>query len=424
MISSAERDPWGTPPWHIDFTVPEQALPRAVDFAVVGGGFTGLATAAWLKRLAPEKSVAVLEAGRLGAGASGRTGGIPLAESAAGDLAGLGDVLAGFTAALDEFRVACDLSLAGAWEIGRGGEAITDSPIDWKDSGRLRVVREVPGGTLDPGKLVSGLARAAHGLGAMIFENAAVAGVEWGERPELSVVRARGGRGEKIAAGKILLATNALSITLAGLEASTHPKLALAALSAPASEELLHAIGLSQRKPFYTIDFPYLWGRVCPDNSLLLGAGLLDPPASQDVAEIAWAREETSRMMAQFATARRGPALRAGKNSVHALLGRADPVPGQLAAGVRLASAEPPRHGSGSLCGPRRRAVGSSGTLGRGIDVGTAGAAGLGPHQYRGIACGKSQDRASGVKTPDDKARIMSELKLRPPKIRAASASW
>lgn len=300
MTSSSERHPWGLPPWRIDFAVPEQALPGAVDFAVVGGGFTGLATAAWLKRLAPEKSVAVLEAGRLGAGASGRTGGIPLAESAAGDLAGLGDVLAGFTAALDEFRVVCDLSLGGAWEIGRGGEALADSPIDWNDSGRLRVVREVPGGTLDPGKLVSGLARAAHGLGAMIFENAAVAGVEWGERPALRVVRARDGRGEKIAAGRILLATNALSLPLAGLETSTHPKLALAALTAPVNEELLRAIGLSQRKPFYTIDFPYLWGRVCPDNSILCGAGLLDPPASQDVAEIRLDAEEASRMMVQF----------------------------------------------------------------------------------------------------------------------------
>lgn len=300
MIPSAERDPWGIPPWHIDFTVSEQAMPGSVDFAIVGGGFTGLATAAWLKRLQPGKSVAVLEAGRIGAGASGRTGGIPLAESAAGDLAGLGDVLAGFTAALDEFGVACDLSLAGAWEISRGGEPLADSPINWEDSGRLRVVREVPGGTLDPGKLVSGLARAAHGLGAMIFESAAVERVEWGERPALSVVRARDGRREKISAGKILLATNALSLPLAGLEASTHPKLALAALTAPVSEELLHAIGLFRRKPFYTVDFPYLWGRVCADNSILWGAGLLDPPASQDVAEIRMGAEETSRMIAKF----------------------------------------------------------------------------------------------------------------------------
>jgi glycine/D-amino acid oxidase-like deaminating enzyme len=55
------------------------------------GGFTGLAAAAWLRLLAPEKSVAVLEAGRIGSGASGRTGGMILSRTAADDLPGLGD---------------------------------------------------------------------------------------------------------------------------------------------------------------------------------------------------------------------------------------------------------------------------------------------------------------------------------------------
>jgi glycine/D-amino acid oxidase-like deaminating enzyme len=87
---------WGVPPWHIDFTVRSKPIPASVDFAIVGAGFTGLAAAAWLRRLAPEKSVAVFEADRIGAGASGRTGGMVLAETAAGDLPGLGDVLAGF----------------------------------------------------------------------------------------------------------------------------------------------------------------------------------------------------------------------------------------------------------------------------------------------------------------------------------------
>ena len=75
---------WGSPPWKIDFRPPPRALPARVDFAVIGGGFTGLAAAAWLRLLAPEKSVAVLEAFRIGAGASGRTGGMALAETAAG----------------------------------------------------------------------------------------------------------------------------------------------------------------------------------------------------------------------------------------------------------------------------------------------------------------------------------------------------
>ena len=90
-----------------------------MDFAIIGGGFTGLAAAAWLRLLAPEKSVAVFEAARIGAGASGRTGGMVLAETAAGNQPGLGDVLAGFQSILEKLKVRCDLKLNGAWEIAR-----------------------------------------------------------------------------------------------------------------------------------------------------------------------------------------------------------------------------------------------------------------------------------------------------------------
>ena len=98
----AKRDRWGKPPWQIDFTPAQQSLPPSVDFAIVGGGFTGLAAAAWLRLLAPEKSVVGARSGRIGAGASGRTGGMVLAETAAGDLPGLGDVLAGLQEILGE----------------------------------------------------------------------------------------------------------------------------------------------------------------------------------------------------------------------------------------------------------------------------------------------------------------------------------
>jgi len=71
--------PWGFPPWTIDFNPPTQPLPRTVDIAIVGAGFTGLAAAAWLRLHDPRKSVAVLEAGSIGEGASGRTGSMALA---------------------------------------------------------------------------------------------------------------------------------------------------------------------------------------------------------------------------------------------------------------------------------------------------------------------------------------------------------
>src|ERR1700735_4542232 len=188
MHSPPKTHNWGNPPWQIDFapSLESTPLPEILDFAVIGGGFTGLAAAAWLRKIAPEKSVAVLEAWKIGNGASGRTGGMALAESAAGDLPGLGDVLAGFSEILDQLEVECDRQLNGAWEVGRE-KSLPNCGISWKDSGSLRVTREVPGGTIDPGKLVGGLAEAAERLGARILENHPVANIRWGEVCEIEL---------------------------------------------------------------------------------------------------------------------------------------------------------------------------------------------------------------------------------------------
>ena len=109
----------GSSPWTIDFR-PAQVpgTPRA-DIAIVGAGFTGLAAAAWLRHLDPTKSVVVLESETIGAGASGRTGGMTLSETAAGDLPGLGDVGEGFERSVLALRIDCALAITGAWEIER-----------------------------------------------------------------------------------------------------------------------------------------------------------------------------------------------------------------------------------------------------------------------------------------------------------------
>lgn len=304
---------WGAPPWTIDFTPsPPRDLPAVLDLAVIGAGFTGLAAAAWHRRLAPDQSVIVLEAGSIGAGASGRTGGMALAETAAGDQPGLGDVLAGFQQLLNIFQIDCDLDLRGAWEIARtnpspgGGK---HSPIAWPDSGTLRVVREVPGGTLDPGQLVSGLARAAESNGAVILEYHPLESVEWSNPLVLEAGP------KKIRARKILFASSALSLELSGLGGSAsapmHPRLTLAALSRPVSEEVLREIGLGGRKPFYTVDFPYLWGRVRRDNSIVWGAGLVTSPDEQRLEDVDISSAEPARLFAALERRVRGlhPAL-------------------------------------------------------------------------------------------------------------------
>jgi glycine/D-amino acid oxidase-like deaminating enzyme len=301
MSTSETHYPWGSPVWGVDFRAPQRALPASVNFAVIGAGFTGLAAAARLRMLARDKSVAVFEAATVGSGASGRTGGMVLAGSAADDLPGLGDVLSGLQEILKELRVDCDLSLPGAWEIAHRetnsesqGAGKRRSPIQWNDPGPLRVVDEVPGGSLDPGKLVSGLGRAADRLGVAIFENQPVQNVEWSGRAELHLPKAR------VRAEHVLFATNGLSLPLSGLAASTHPALTLAAATAPLSDEQIGALGLAERKPFYTVDFPYLWGRMRGDNSIVWGAGLVSEPGLQDLTRIDTTSEAPAHIFASL----------------------------------------------------------------------------------------------------------------------------
>jgi glycine/D-amino acid oxidase-like deaminating enzyme len=289
--ASARR--WGQPPWTIEFRAEERELPEAVDFAVVGGGFTGLAAAAWLRRLEPKKSVALFEASRVGAGSSGHTGGMALAGTAAGDLPGLGDVLGGFSGILRELRVECDLTLPGALEIGRE-KILANSPIEWADSGKLGVTREVPGGTIDPGKMVSGLAKAARERGALIFEGAGVEDLHQEEAAILEV------RGKRVRAGCVLLATNAGSLELSGIAGRAQPKFTLAVATEALSEEQIQVLGLAAGKPFYTVDLPYLWGRVVHGNRVIFGSGLVHLEDWRELQILDVARGQAAELLRQL----------------------------------------------------------------------------------------------------------------------------
>jgi len=259
---------WGLPPWTIQFHADPSDLPKEVDFAIVGGGFTGLAAAAWLRHLEPGKQVAVFEASRIGARSSGHSGGMTLSETAAGNMPGLGDVLAGFSSILRELQVDCDQTLPGAFEIGRQN-VMPNSPIEWNDSGALGVTREVPGGTIDPGKMLSGLAQRASGAGALLLESAPVESLYQEESAVLTV------QGQAVRAGRVLLATNAESLELSGLAGRAQPKFTMAVATEPLTDEQISSLGLASGKPFYTVDLPYLWGRVFHANRVIFGSGLV-----------------------------------------------------------------------------------------------------------------------------------------------------
>jgi len=296
---------WGQPPWEFDFLPHSRPLPAEVDIAVIGGGFTGLAAAAWLGRLSPRTSVAVLEAGELGAGASGRTGGVALDETAAGPLPGLGPVLDAFIQALDQLQIRCSLQPTGAWEISRhhGGRR---SPLAWRDSGVLRVAHHVAGATLDPAGLLAGLARAAEDTGAALYTHTRVRAIhfEHSLRLELQtgILRAR----------QVLLAVNGTGFSLSPWPAAARAFFALATATAPLNHHQLQDLCAQPLRPFYTIHLPYLWGRPLPGNRVLFGGGLVPVESEADLAAVDVEQGQAKQGLASLQARVRGlvPALR------------------------------------------------------------------------------------------------------------------
>src|SRR5688572_7783575 len=128
--------PWGEPAWSFPIAIPPRPLVDGmrVDVAVVGAGFTGLATAHYVLNLCPGLRVVVLEARCVGAGASGRTGGLVLEDTAVGPLPGVEACIATLQELVRSEHLACDLDVGDCWEIGRHG-GLPSSPIQWDDQG-------------------------------------------------------------------------------------------------------------------------------------------------------------------------------------------------------------------------------------------------------------------------------------------------
>ena len=230
---------------------------------MVGAGLTGLSAAYTLAQRGVD--VIVLEARRLGAGASGRSGGIVLEGSGAGPLPDADACIASLQDTLNKAGISCDLDLPGCWELAHGesGERL------WLDGARALALQEtVPGGTLDPGKLLTGLAAAALREDARLHEHAPVREISGGAPLVLQLAD------RKLRADHVVLALNAYASSLISLGEDFHPALTLALCTEPLAPGTLDAIGLGGRKPFYTLDLPYLWGRPLGQDRLIFGGGL------------------------------------------------------------------------------------------------------------------------------------------------------
>ena len=216
--------------------------------AIVGGGFTGLWTALFLKELAPDRDVVLLEGERIAYGASGRNAGQisetfdhshelairHFGEDEARRLALLArenlDELEAFLAreVIDaEFSrtgqlvlaltkahtMDVEVALASARRLGIDDWQVLDG-----EETRERLGSPLPlcalfapkAATVHPAKLAAGLARVAEGRGVRILEHSPVVAID----KEASGLRLRS-PGGTLRAARVVLATNAYSHHLA-----------------------------------------------------------------------------------------------------------------------------------------------------------------------------------------------------------------
>jgi glycine/D-amino acid oxidase-like deaminating enzyme len=213
------------------------------DVAIIGAGYTGLWTAIELLERNPGLRVVICEADVVGYGASGRNGGFLDQSLTHGLLNGLRhfpaeierlDALGAenydrMRAAFDKYGIDADFEAVGTTEVATREHELVGL-AEWaeaetrfghhvevldRDQARARlnspavlgaIRRPDSGGILDPAKLCRGLAAAAEGLGALIFETSAVVAIE--RSGARAIVRSKGG---SVHCDHVVLATNAYS---------------------------------------------------------------------------------------------------------------------------------------------------------------------------------------------------------------------
>ena len=289
--------------WDGELTrTPRSALasPETVDVCVIGAGYTGLWTAYYLLEADPSLSVLVLEAERVGFGASGRNGGwvSALYPVGAGTLArhhgepAARDQYAALRESVDEVgRVAetegieCGFHKGGTLVVARnraqatrGREEVANSDYwgmgtTWLDApaaaDRL-AVQGLLGATFNPHcariqpfRLALGLAQAVENKGARIHEGTRVASL--GDRSLLTE------DGIVVQAHNVIRATEAWTARLPGHRRTVAPLYSLVVATAPLSPSVWDQIGLADAETFSEHRHVIVYGQRSADDRLVFG---------------------------------------------------------------------------------------------------------------------------------------------------------
>jgi glycine/D-amino acid oxidase-like deaminating enzyme len=292
--------------WETEPVAPGQPLAgtNRADVCIVGGGYTGMWTAYFLKRAEPTLEVAIVERSWAGSGASGHNDGYAMTlldmslhhlvarhgreraaaahEAVARSVVEIGDFCSehgveaeyernGFVAvatnAAQRWRLERDLEAAEAigaghdFSLHEGGEAramIGSPAIE-------AALREAPGALLNPQKLARGLAGVLTETGVRIHERSPALEIDQGRvRTELG----------EVLAPRVVVATNAYQQQIRQFRSKVVPLWSYAMVSEPLSDEQLGRVawpnreGFEDKRNFITV------GRLTAENRILVGGRL------------------------------------------------------------------------------------------------------------------------------------------------------
>ena len=274
----------------------------ACDVVIVGAGFTGLWTAYYLLVADPKLDVTIVEAQRIGFGASGRNGGwcsplLPMSLDKIARQHGRATALAARRAMVDTVdevarriethELDCGFAKGGSLDLIRNRPqmmraedhirsmrdlSIPDSEIRIIGGSELRnrinasgvtaAVLETESAVLNPARLVRGLADVVRSLGCRILEGVSALRIEPGcITTDCGAIRAP----------RIIRATEAFTPTLSGEKRTVVPLYSLMIATEPLSDELWSEIGLESRPSFTDGRRILVYGQRTADGRIAFG---------------------------------------------------------------------------------------------------------------------------------------------------------
>jgi glycine/D-amino acid oxidase-like deaminating enzyme len=275
----------------------------SVDVAIIGGGYTGLATALNLRLDEPTMKVAVLESHHVGYGASGRNGGFnmtlfglePAVTKALFGQQRTVEAHRYMEQAVDyvrdlvgRYRMQSDYEHPGFLRVAttpgfvrriqHDMELLTRMGItglEWWEGDRVRQEVDSPlflgawweprCGLLDPAKHARELKRVAAELGALIYEETPVESVE--RKDEFRLQTPRG----ELRAARIVFATNAYSHFFPELRRKQIPAFTHMVITEPLASDRLAPIGWKNRQGLEDARNFVHYFRLTADNRLAMG---------------------------------------------------------------------------------------------------------------------------------------------------------